>query len=47
MAAFWWGEVEEQRHIRWRIWSKLCLSKDEEGLGFIDFKAFNQALLAK
>ncbi|CAN1127287.1 Uncharacterized mitochondrial protein AtMg00310 [Linum perenne] len=47
MAKFWWGEVADQRHIRWRSWSNLCLSKKEGGLGFKDFKAFNQALLAK
>ncbi|CAN1128084.1 Uncharacterized mitochondrial protein AtMg00310 [Linum perenne] len=47
MDEFWWGEVADQRHIRWQSWSKLCLSKEEGGMGFKDFKAFNQALLAK
>ncbi|CAN1819853.1 Uncharacterized mitochondrial protein AtMg00310 [Linum perenne] len=47
MVEFWWGEGADHRHIRWRSWSKLCLSKEEGVLGFKDFKAFNQALVAK
>ncbi|CAN1148781.1 Uncharacterized mitochondrial protein AtMg00310 [Linum perenne] len=47
MVEFWWGEVEDRRRIHWRSWPKLCLPKEEVGLGFRDFKAFNQSLLAK
>ena len=33
--------------IHWTTWERLCSPKEDEGLGFKDFRAFNQAMLAK
>ncbi|CAN1138865.1 hypothetical protein LINPERHAP2_LOCUS10934 [Linum perenne] len=33
--------------MNWLSWERLCEPKDEGGLGFKDFHAFNQALLAR
>ncbi|XP_057791322.1 uncharacterized mitochondrial protein AtMg00310-like [Salvia miltiorrhiza] len=46
-AAFWWGDKENERHLHWKRWDKLCIPKDKGGMGFRDFKVFNKALVAK
>ena len=43
----WWGQTHERIKMVWRSWDKMCLPKDEGGLGFWDLRAFNLALLAK
>ncbi|CAL2232092.1 unnamed protein product [Prunus armeniaca] len=47
MARYWWSEQDGHRKIHWLRWSKLCLPKQEGGLGFRNLYAFNMALLAK
>lgn len=41
------GQKGGERKIHWIAWRKLCLPKNEGGLGFRDFKFFSWALLGK
>nr|XP_040258536.1 uncharacterized protein LOC109764695 [Aegilops tauschii subsp. strangulata] len=44
---FWWGASEGKRKTHWLAWPKILAHKTQGGLGFRDFRAFNQALLAR
>jgi len=44
---FLWGWGSENRKIAWVAWHKVCESKDKGGLGVIDIRKFNLALLGK
>lgn len=47
VARFWWGSTDTARKMHWHTWETMCLPKSMGGLGFCDFRCFNQALLAK
>ncbi len=48
IRRFWWkGDNASKKYMAWKNWKDLCSPKAEGGLGFREFKIFNQALLAK
>lgn len=47
VSNFWWKGDPEGRGIHWNSWDKMTLSKADGGIGFRDFRALNEALLAK
>ncbi|GKV31834.1 hypothetical protein SLEP1_g40497 [Rubroshorea leprosula] len=44
---FLWGGVELKRKIPWVSWETVCRSKEKGGLGVLDFRRRNWALLGK
>jgi len=47
IRKYWWGKEDSQRKTHWIAWEKFIKCKGHGGLGFCDFKLFNQALLAR
>ena len=47
IRKFWWGNRGDQRKIHWVSWAKLCLPKNEGGMGFRELDKFNDSLLVK
>jgi len=44
---FLWGWGSEERKIAWTSWDKVCEPRDVGGLGIVDIRNFNLALLGK
>jgi hypothetical protein len=47
MSQFWWGDDDQQKHMHWFAWWKMCVPKNQGGMGFRDLHCFNLAMLAK
>ena len=48
LNSFWWGSRREgHRVIHWQKWERLCVRKEEGGLGFHDLPMFDLVLPGK
>ena len=47
VAQFWWSPGGSTRGLHWKSWDKVCVSKEEGGLGFKDITDFNTTMLGK
>ena len=47
IAQFWWSSNPPKRGIHWVKWEKVCLPREEGGIGFRMIHEINLALLAK
>ena len=45
VAQFWWNHGGSTRGLHWNSWDKVCVSKEDGGLGFKDIIDFNTAML--
>lgn len=44
---YWWGAEDGKKKTHWISWNNLVQPKCRGGMGFRDFRLFNQALLAR
>ena len=47
VSQFWWSPGRSTRGMHWKSWDKVCVDKEEGGLGFKDITDFNTAMLGK
>ena len=47
VAQFWWSPGGSIKGMHWKSWDKLCVPKDNGGLGFKDLIDFNTTILGK
>jgi hypothetical protein len=46
ISQFWWGDDENNKHMHWLAWWKLCYRKKKGGMGLRDFNSFHLAIYA-
>ncbi|CAN0915489.1 Uncharacterized mitochondrial protein AtMg00310 [Linum grandiflorum] len=48
MNLFWWGtKTTGGKGVAWMRWERLCVKKDEGGMGFKDLHAYNMSMVGK
>jgi hypothetical protein len=47
MSQYWWGDEDQQKHMHWFAWWKMCVPKKQGGMGFRDLHCFNLAMLPR
>uniref|UniRef100_A0A8I6XSL7 Reverse transcriptase zinc-binding domain-containing protein n=1 Tax=Hordeum vulgare subsp. vulgare TaxID=112509 RepID=A0A8I6XSL7_HORVV len=47
MSKYWCGDDDHKKHMHWFAWWKMCVPKEQGGMGFRDIHCFNLAFLAK
>ena len=47
VAQFWWSPGRNTRGMHWKSWDKICVNKEDGGLGFNDITDFNTVMLGK
>ena len=45
--SYWWGAYRGKQRTHWKAWDYLLKPKSRGGMGFKDFRMFNQAMLAR
>jgi hypothetical protein len=35
ISQFWWGDDDQQKHIHWFAWWKMCVPKKQEGMVYV------------
>ena len=47
IRSYWWGACRGKRKTHWKAWDSLLRPKSCGGMGFKDFRLFNQTMLAR
>ena len=48
LNSFWWGSKKDgRRSLHWLSWDRLCVGKDDGGLGFWNLHWFSLAMLGR
>ena len=47
IRSYWWGAYRGKRKTHWKSWDSMLRPKTAGGMGFKDFRLFNQAMLAR